>query len=260
MASDRDTANPNACAVCDVDREKHLTRYAPDRSGKPGWHQWVAPTDEQRKARLIARRTPPGDRDALAGLIAGQGYDLDRGPRVPEWPEDEREYHRSSDWLSFEHRANAMQEYRRGKLADVILAAGVRPPARVITDPAELEALPMDSIVVDHHDAGWQMADRDYDDTAVWEYRSAAKSSAELLAGGARVRLVHVPGEEDRRGEAIGEPNVEQLRRLLADLTDPDDCDFDHHGGCQAHGYLTLKPGELCPHAEAKQLLAEGGE
>ncbi|MFI6368676.1 hypothetical protein ACIBG0_38840 [Nocardia sp. NPDC050630] len=48
-----------------------------------------------------------------------------------------------------------------------------------------------------------------------------------------------------------------KLRQLVADFVDPDDCHFDHHGGCQAHGYLSLKPGELCPHAEAKQYLAE---
>lgn len=46
-----------------------------------------------------------------------------------------------------------------------------------------------------------------------------------------------------------------QLRDLIRAFVDLDDCDFDHHGGCQAHGYLTLEPGELCPHAEAKQLL-----
>lgn len=48
-----------------------------------------------------------------------------------------------------------------------------------------------------------------------------------------------------------------QLRQLVRAFTDPDDCWFDHHGGCQAHGYLSLEPGELCPHAEAKQLIAE---
>ena len=48
-----------------------------------------------------------------------------------------------------------------------------------------------------------------------------------------------------------------QLRQLVRDFTDPDECWFDHHGGCQAHGYLSLEPGELCPHAEAKQLIAE---
>jgi hypothetical protein len=43
---------------------------------------------------------------------------------------------------------------------------------------------------------------------------------------------------------------------VLADLVDPDPCWFDHHGGCQAHGYLSLEPGELCPHEQAKRLLA----
>lgn len=43
---------------------------------------------------------------------------------------------------------------------------------------------------------------------------------------------------------------------LLRSLTDPDEYWFDHHGGCQAHGYLSLEPGEKCPHAEAKEFLA----
>lgn len=45
-------------------------------------------------------------------------------------------------------------------------------------------------------------------------------------------------------------------RNLLEALADGDDCDFDHHGGCQAHGYLSLEPGELCPQRELKDLLA----
>jgi hypothetical protein len=48
-----------------------------------------------------------------------------------------------------------------------------------------------------------------------------------------------------------------QLRQFVRDFTDPDDCWFDHHGGCQAHGFLSLEPGELCPQAEAKQWLAQ---
>ncbi len=44
--------------------------------------------------------------------------------------------------------------------------------------------------------------------------------------------------------------------RLIRDLGDADDCWFDHHGGCQAHGYLSLEPGEKCPQQEAKELLA----
>lgn len=45
-------------------------------------------------------------------------------------------------------------------------------------------------------------------------------------------------------------------RDLLESLVDEDDCWFDHHGGCQAHGYLSLEPGELCPQHELKQLLS----
>lgn len=47
-----------------------------------------------------------------------------------------------------------------------------------------------------------------------------------------------------------------KLKQLLADMVDPDPCWFDHHGGCQAHGYLSLEPGDKCPHQEAKELLS----
>jgi hypothetical protein len=40
---------------------------------------------------------------------------------------------------------------------------------------------------------------------------------------------------------------------LIADLTDSEECSFDHHGGCQAHGYLSLQPGETCPQHDAKE-------
>ncbi len=72
---------------------------------------------------------------------------------------------------------------------------------------------------------------------------------------------------ERRKAEAVHNTRViRQLRdrhraalRILADLVDPDPCSFDHHGGCLAHGHLSLQPGELCPHQEAKNLLeAEG--
>ena len=46
------------------------------------------------------------------------------------------------------------------------------------------------------------------------------------------------------------------VANLIRDLTDPDDCWFDHSGGCQAHGYLDLTPEQECPHSEAKRLLA----
>ena len=49
-------------------------------------------------------------------------------------------------------------------------------------------------------------------------------------------------------------------RELLESLVSPDECWFDHHGGCQGHGYLSLEPGEQCPQQELKDLLANGAE
>jgi hypothetical protein len=42
---------------------------------------------------------------------------------------------------------------------------------------------------------------------------------------------------------------------LVRDFLDPDPCSFDHHGYCQAHGYLGGEPGS-CPHGRARKLLA----
>jgi hypothetical protein len=56
---------------------------------------------------------------------------------------------------------------------------------------------------------------------------------------------------------------LEAASSLIEDLTDPEPCSFDHHGGCQAHGYLSLQPGETCPQYDAQQwtkTCAEGTE
>jgi hypothetical protein len=50
---------------------------------------------------------------------------------------------------------------------------------------------------------------------------------------------------------------VERLQCLVRDLSDSYPCWFDHHGGCQAHGYLSLGPGEKCPQSEAQEIVAE---
>mgnify|MGYP001575933990 FL=1 len=47
------------------------------------------------------------------------------------------------------------------------------------------------------------------------------------------------------------------LLGLISSLVDDDECSFDHHGGCQAHGFLSLEPGEMCPNEEAKRLIEE---
>jgi hypothetical protein len=51
-------------------------------------------------------------------------------------------------------------------------------------------------------------------------------------------------------------PETETLIELLRDLVDGGDCWFDHNGGCQAHGYLWLEQGQVCPHAEAKEIIS----
>lgn len=45
---------------------------------------------------------------------------------------------------------------------------------------------------------------------------------------------------------------VRTLRSLVRDFLDPDPCSLDHHGYCQAHGWLAEGP---CPHAMARQIL-----
>lgn len=56
------------------------------------------------------------------------------------------------------------------------------------------------------------------------------------------------------------EQQAGQLRRLVEDFTDPGDCRFDHNHSCQEHGFFYLKQGDLCPHEESKQLLAQWEE
>lgn len=53
----------------------------------------------------------------------------------------------------------------------------------------------------------------------------------------------------------MSEPSVQVPISVLSGLVDPDPCWFDHHGGCQAHGFLDLAPGEVCPNAQAQALL-----
>lgn len=47
---------------------------------------------------------------------------------------------------------------------------------------------------------------------------------------------------------------AERLAALVRDFLDPDPCWLDHHGYCQAHGWLCEGP---CPHGRARQVLAE---
>lgn len=48
----------------------------------------------------------------------------------------------------------------------------------------------------------------------------------------------------------------DRLLELVEDLHDPEPCWYDHHGYCQAHGWMATEP--PCPHARAQRLLRPG--
>ena len=43
-----------------------------------------------------------------------------------------------------------------------------------------------------------------------------------------------------------------EIIKLLEDLEDPDPCEFDHHGNCQAHWWVGDRP---CPQKRLKECL-----
>jgi len=43
---------PSACRFCDVPEREHMQRW----KWGVGWHVWAAPTQDQRKERMLARR------------------------------------------------------------------------------------------------------------------------------------------------------------------------------------------------------------
>ena len=51
----------------------------------------------------------------------------------------------------------------------------------------------------------------------------------------------------------INREKREEATLILADIFDEALCSFDHHGYCQAHGWLTVEA--ECPHARAKRFI-----
>jgi hypothetical protein len=49
----------------------------------------------------------------------------------------------------------------------------------------------------------------------------------------------------------------DMYRDLAEQLYQTDACSFDHHGGCQAHMWLDLQPGEECPDGRAQRLFVK---
>lgn len=85
-------------------------------------------------------------------------------------------------------------------------------------------------------------------DTEREQWRYAARSALTVAA-----TLVATPAYD--RGVAAGRTAAaaDHLIELIQDLADPDPCTFDHHGYCQAHGWMATDP--HCPHARARDVL-----
>ncbi|MEU3011087.1 hypothetical protein [Nocardia asteroides] len=91
--------------------------------------------------------------------------------------------------------------------ADAVIAAGWRPPAREITDPAELDKLPGRSIVVGHrgrHGTAYQLTSYDgFAQTPMWgspyDFEGRSTSRGVIEREGC-VTVLHVPAEEESRG------------------------------------------------------------
>ena len=47
-----------------------------------------------------------------------------------------------------------------------------------------------------------------------------------------------------------------EIKQILKQFIDDSPCDFDHHGGCQSHGFLGCK--WSCPMEKAKVILKNG--
>lgn len=65
--SDLRIPTPSGCRWCGIEAREHMQRWKPP----VGWHEWVAPTLEQRKERMLARRRQ--DRTDTGGGLAAQG-------------------------------------------------------------------------------------------------------------------------------------------------------------------------------------------
>nr|WSX25538.1 hypothetical protein OG690_38290 [Streptomyces tubercidicus] len=50
---------PNGCRWCDIDKRPHGRQWTEE----PGWHAWEQPTQDQIKARMLARRADRPDKE-----------------------------------------------------------------------------------------------------------------------------------------------------------------------------------------------------
>jgi hypothetical protein len=87
---------------------------------------------------------------------------------------------------------------------------------------------------------------------SVWQFAAHGETPT-----AARDRVQKQALQDARRALEAAAPHLmAEATSLIRDLTDPEECSFDHHGGCQAHGFLSLQPGETCPQHDAKAWVA----
>ncbi|WP_280439009.1 hypothetical protein [Nocardia cyriacigeorgica] len=117
----------------------------------------------------------PSDRDTLAELI---GADVDR---------------------QIEVHASYISHLDQHELADAVIAAGWRPPARTVTDPAEMDSWPLGTVVRGYGVAHQNVPGHVAGDPPLWiKPTGRLQTSAELLADcrGAGVTVLYQPEEE----------------------------------------------------------------
>jgi len=73
LRADGTVHDPSDCATCGIAQRPHCQRW----TDATGWHRWIAPTDEQVLARMLARRAArnhcpmtPGNSEVLAAGTA----------------------------------------------------------------------------------------------------------------------------------------------------------------------------------------------
>lgn len=73
LRQDGTVHDPSDCGDCGIGERPHCQRW----TETAGWHRWVAPTDEQVLARMLARRAArsrcvntPTNREVLAAATA----------------------------------------------------------------------------------------------------------------------------------------------------------------------------------------------
>ncbi|TDD31672.1 hypothetical protein E1287_25770 [Actinomadura sp. KC06] len=167
--------------------------------------------------------------------------------------------------------------------SDLILSAGLKAGGDLLAEVerlrAELEAareMIGDALVALPGRRSWEqlrddiLANRKARDEAqdLVGQRARERAEADRRANGALKLIEKAEAERDDAEQAARAAQAhadqmraerDRLRTLLGDMVDPNPCTFDHHGGCQEHGYLSLQPGEKCPHAGAKEVLALDG-